>query len=129
MQRTRLLVREVRNQRVLEAEVATGTHSGRVVLIPRVNVTPPGETFPFLWERRQFPVRVTCATTINKSQGQTLGGVEVFLEEPIFTHGQQYVASSRVSHPGNLRFAIPSALSGPAFESSRNVIYTEVLER
>ena len=34
--------------------------------------------------------------TIDKSQGQTLQQVGIFLEKPVFTHGQLSVAMSRV---------------------------------
>ncbi len=37
--------------------------------------------------------------TISKSQGQTL-------DEPLFTHGQLYVASSRESSPHNIKNAL-----------------------
>ena len=45
--------------------------------------------------------------TVNKSQGQTIRGrVGVFLPEPVFSHGQLYVATSRVVHPDNIRFCV-----------------------
>ena len=58
--------------------------------------------------RRQFPVRLVFAMTINKSQGQTLKRVCVFLPEPVFSHGQLYVALSRVGSPLDIKVFIRS---------------------
>ena len=44
--------------------------------------------------------------TIHKAQGQTLERVGVFLPSPCFSHGQLYVAASRVGHPDHMKFAI-----------------------
>lgn len=41
--------------------------------------------------------------TINKAQGQTFKSVGVYLPKPVFTHGQLYVAFSRVGAPSTVR--------------------------
>lgn len=44
--------------------------------------------------------------TINKSQGQTFTRVGLYLNTPIFSHGQLYVAFSRVKAMDGLKVAI-----------------------
>ena len=64
--------------------------------------------------------------TINKSQGQTFENVGVYLPRPVFTHGQLYVAASRVTSPEGLKFLIDS--DDDSMEcSTENVVYKEVL--
>ena len=122
---TRLLVSRVISPRLLEATIACGKDAGKLALIPRIALRPPDDAFPFCWERRQFPLRPAFAMTANKAQGQTLGRVAVFLDEPVFSHGQLYVAASRVGRASDLRFALPAGSQG----ATRNVVYTEVLGR
>ncbi len=69
---------------------------------------------------------------INKSQGQTLQHVGVFLPEPVFTHGLLYVALSRVGDPAHINVCVVPMegfqgidKDGDTFTS--NIVYTEVL--
>ena len=102
------------------------TGSDKTVLIPRIKFSSVGSDLPFEWSRRQFPVRVAFATTINKSQGQTLKKVGVWLRSPVFSHGQLYVASSRTGCPDSLKFAVKEQ-QGQKKGETKNEVYLEVL--
>ena len=64
--------------------------------------------------------------TINKSQGQTLKSVGVWLRGQVFGHGQLYVACSRVSSPSQLKFAVMREPNQKQV-MAKNVVYHEVL--
>ena len=63
--------------------------------------------------------------TINKSQGQTLQYVGVYLPEPVFSHGQLYVAISRVTCPSGLKFLICNKRDVP-HNMTKNIVYREI---
>ncbi|KEH24640.1 animal RPA1 domain protein [Medicago truncatula] len=50
------------------ATVITGKNAGEKVIIPRMNVVPSDPGLPFKFTRRQFPLALCFAMTINKSQ-------------------------------------------------------------
>jgi ATP-dependent DNA helicase PIF1 len=86
---------------------------------------------PFTLRRRQFPVRPAFAMTINKAQGKTLKMVGIFLPKPVFTHGQLYVAMSRIGCPEGVKLLVTNGWKdahedAPAGVYTRNVVYTEV---
>jgi hypothetical protein len=120
---TKLFYQRTLNNRLLVCKLA-GTDKD--VLIPRIKFIPDPGSFPFDWARRQFPVRMAFATTINKSQGQTLKQVGVWLRSPVFSHGQLYVASSRTGNPAALKFAVKEQ-PGQQHLQTLNEVFHEVL--
>jgi ATP-dependent DNA helicase PIF1 len=64
--------------------------------------------FPFQFKRKQFPIRLSFAMTVNKSLGQTIPNVGVYLPAPMFSHGQLYVAMPRATARTNIKIlALP----------------------
>ena len=122
---TRMLVTEI-GQHVLKCVVLTPSGVGEEVFIPRIALNTTDVKWPFTLQRRQFPIRICYAMTINKSQGQTLSTVGLYLDRPVFTHGQLYVAVSRVTSRSGLRILIENP-DGSCGSQTRNVVYREVL--
>jgi len=63
--------------------------------------------------------------TINKSQGQTLDSVGLYLKSPVFLHGQLYVAVSRVTARKSLKILIVNE-DNTCGSQTKNVVYSEV---
>lgn len=128
---TRMRIKQMYNN-ALDCEVLTGTARGARILIPRINLTYSGTLLPFDFQRTQFPVIVAFAMTINKSQGQTFDNVGILLRKPVFTHGQLYVASSRVRSFDGLKFYIydhyqQGKLANDERVFTKNIVFTEIL--
>jgi ATP-dependent DNA helicase PIF1 len=121
---TRLQVISLGN-RVIEAKIISGTNIGTRTFIPRISLTPSDKKLPFKFKRRQFPLSVCFAMTINKSQGQSLSRVGLYLKHPVFTHGQLYVALSRVKSRDGLKLLILDK-DGNLTNKTSNVVYKEV---
>nr|XP_009770610.1 PREDICTED: ATP-dependent DNA helicase PIF1-like [Nicotiana sylvestris] len=121
---TRLIITRLGN-RIIEAKVLSGNVAGQKVFIPRMTLTPSDARIPFKFQRRQFSIVVSFAMTINKSQGQSLSHVGLFLKKPIFTHGQLYVALSRVTSRKGLKILVYDD-NGQITNEARNVVYKEV---
>src|SRR5690606_20929841 len=81
-------------------EILTGAFFGRIALIPRIKLEPTGDFLPFNFSRLQFPVRLSFAMTINKSQGQTFDKVGILLEKSVFTYGERLPVSPNFTYLG-----------------------------
>lgn len=114
---TRLCIDRLSNN-IIEATIISGSHSGESVLIPRIPLIPTD--CPVQFRRLQFPIRLAYGITINKSQGQSLKVVGIKLDEPCFSHGQLYVACSRVGKSSNLYVSAPEGCT-------KNIVYKQAL--
>jgi hypothetical protein len=137
---TRLLIKNLTDN-VIVATIATGKHKDRTVFIPRMSMSPTDSDLPFKLKRLQFPVILAFAMTINKSQGQTFDRVGISLPQPVFSHGQLYVAFSRATSREGVKVQIKETdkqghllknLPGATEEEkkkvfTKNIVYKEVL--
>ncbi|CAA7016473.1 unnamed protein product [Microthlaspi erraticum] len=121
---TRLQVTQMADH-VLEARVITGDRVGHKVLIPKIVISPSDLKLPFRMRRRQFPLAVAFAMTINKSQGQSLKQVGLYLPRPVFSHGQLYVALSRVTSKKGLKILIVDKEGKPQKQTTNVPICTQ----
>lgn len=115
---TRLVISKLMTN-VIYATILKGKFKGEEVLIPRIPIIPTD--MPFEFKRLQFPIRLAFAMTINKSQGQSLNVCGLNFEESCFSHGQLYVACSRVGKPSALFVLAPD-------NKTKNVVYHKVLD-
>jgi ATP-dependent exoDNAse (exonuclease V) alpha subunit len=91
--------------------------------------------FPFQFKRKQFPIRLSFAMTINKAQRQTIPNTGVYLPESVFSHSQLYVALSGATARSNIRIiaARPGDKNNKKKKTkvngtyTKNIIYKEVL--
>ncbi|KAL4316236.1 hypothetical protein AHAS_Ahas15G0264900 [Arachis hypogaea] len=123
---TRTQIRKIENY-VIECKTLTDNKAGSIVLILKLNLIPNNESLPVKFQRRPFLIIMLFAMIINKSQGQMLSKVGIYFLKPIFTHGQLYVALSRVMSKDDLRVLLQDHRHLED-DCMMNMVYREVFE-
>ena len=108
---------------VIDAVAISGSNVGAKIFIPRIWLHSQDAILPFEMKRKQFPVRLAYSLTANKAQGQTLEFVGIYLGKEFFSHGQFYVAISRVGDPSSVRIFYKKENKCHV----RNIVYREIL--
>lgn len=55
-----------------------------VFFLARITLMPNEQEIPFEFKRRQFPIKLAFALTINKAQGQTIKKLGLFINDYIY---------------------------------------------
>ncbi|GKC18633.1 ATP-dependent DNA helicase PIF1-like protein [Tanacetum coccineum] len=110
------------------AKIISGGSVGTICAIPRMVISPSDTKLLYKLNQRQFPVQICFGMKINKSQGHTLSKVGLFLQRPVFSHGQLYVVVSRVKTKKGLK-VLCCDKDGNYTNSTTNVVYKEALYR
>lgn len=123
---TRLIITKL-GLHYIEGEIITGHGLGNRYAIPRIIFIKKEMKWPFTLRRKQFPIKVCYAMTINKSQGQTLSKIGIYLPQPVFSHGQLYVALSRAKSIDGIKVFISNPDNEyPHF--TQNIVFTEIFK-
>ena len=108
---------------VIDATAISGSRIGAKIFFPRIWLANKDPTLPFEIKRKQFPVKLCYSMTANKAQGQTLEKVGIYIVREFFSHGQLYVAISRVGDSSSVRILFKKENKFHV----KNVVYKEVL--
>ena len=119
---TRMVVTRL-GRSCIEVRILGGDFDGQCKLLPRITLSTTEDDLPFILSRKQFPICLCFAMTVNKSQGQSFCIMRIDLCTPAFCHGQLYVALSRITNIDGLSALLPA--NGPS--TTENIVYPEAL--
>jgi ATP-dependent DNA helicase PIF1 len=113
------------SHRLIQCRVLTGARKNDIVLLPRINLQSL-DTDPIQFSRKQFPIKLSFAMTIHKCQGQTFQRVGIILTNPLFTHGQLYVALSRCRSKDNLKVQLSYHKTKEM--KTKNIVFRQIFD-
>ncbi len=85
--------------RYIQCQIISGPVAGGIELLMKCvfTISPEASGLPFTITRRQYPIIPAYCLSVHKAQGQTIQLCGLIFESDPFTHGQLYVALSRVA--------------------------------
>ena len=123
MNNTKVIVREI-SRHLVTVETLM---ERRQFVLPRIIFRFTLPRSGLVIERRQFPLRLCYAITVNKSQGQTLDRVCLDLREHPFAHEQLYVGASRVRDHSNILILTQNDHLHHGCALTKNIVYQDLL--
>ena len=121
---TRAIVAILKDRVVGIKPIHHGQVAADITWIPCLTLEPSEQgEFHFTLRRRQLPLALAFAMTINKSQGQGADVVGIDLRVPCFSHGQLYVACSRVTSRQGLKILLPEG----DVQTTTNIVWQDAL--
>ena len=121
---TKLEVQQIGNH-YINVKILSGSGINQIETIPRISLTQTLQNETCTLRRRQFPLALAYAMTADKSQGQGLTHVGLYLCTEFFAHGQLYTAMSRAQDP--TKFAYFQGIDGQA-PITKNIVWPEIFE-
>ncbi|KAG5611451.1 hypothetical protein H5410_022732 [Solanum commersonii] len=122
---TRLICRGFGNN-IIHAKITTGEYATKQVFIPRIQLSPPeNERYPFKFIRKQFPIHLCFAMTINNAQDQTIPTVGLYFPQHVFSHGQLYIALSRGISMTTTKILVMTEQPDTTTGTFTKILYTE----
>ncbi|KAF1881452.1 hypothetical protein Lal_00023488 [Lupinus albus] len=104
---------------VIEARIMIAKIVGKILYIPRMSMSSS--------QTRQFSLIVSYDMPINKSQGQSSASVRLYIPKHVSSHGQLYVAFSRVQIIDKLKILIHDK-KGKSYSITINVVSKEIFQ-
>jgi len=116
---------------MLDVKILTGNNAAKKAFLPRIKLkTNASSGFSFVFSRKQFSIRLSFAITINKSQGQTIPNVGIYLPRHVVSHDQLYVVlSSGVSQNSTKVLIKEGKIEGEDEDFTKNVVFKDIFYR
>ncbi|GBM21914.1 hypothetical protein AVEN_11313-1 [Araneus ventricosus] len=119
------------HENLISAKTVSECNRDDAVFLPTIELAPSDVNLPFVLKRHLFPLIPAYAMTINRSQGQSFDHVGIYLDEPVFSHGQLCVELSRSRNPNQFKiYTKTSEVQGKLLDNekyfTRKIVYKEV---